>query len=249
MIYDLKHNFLILGFTGPLRSGCTTAANFFADNLQEEIEKYVSELEQTNIEETYREIANLQADTLSNAQILKKKKNSLNNLLKMREIKKILRSEKMPIIYSISMSEMLLKYTIEYLFKFKTKKFNQKYRQLIEIIRGENLDGRSIKRINEKIRGKRYRDITKAECEFYDSYLLKIREIMEGLKKDIEIEQLGEILQDLGDNIRRNGNPFDLVGTIKKDCVSLISEQANKLIKFYRNRQDDPSKRRHHFVI
>ena len=33
LLHTLTHDFLILGFTGPLRSGCTTAAKFFAENL------------------------------------------------------------------------------------------------------------------------------------------------------------------------------------------------------------------------
>ena len=39
LLHTLKHNFLILGFTGPLRSGCTTAATFFATDMDKEIEK------------------------------------------------------------------------------------------------------------------------------------------------------------------------------------------------------------------
>lgn len=249
MIYDLKHNFLIVGFTGPLRSGCTTAANFFINAPQKEIEKYTLESEQTNIEETYKEIAALQIDTISHSQILKKKKSDLNVLLKKREIKKVLGSETIRPFYYISMSDMLLKYAVEYLHIHRRKKFNKKYRQLIDIIRNENLNSRLIKKINEKLNNKKFRSISSEECEFYDNFLRKISEIMGQLKKSIAPEQLGEMLQDLGDNIRRNGNPFDLTGTIKGKCISLISEQANRLIKFMRNRQDGPDRRRHHFVI
>jgi hypothetical protein len=39
LLHTLKHNFLILGFTGPLRSGCTTAATFFTTDIDKEIEK------------------------------------------------------------------------------------------------------------------------------------------------------------------------------------------------------------------
>jgi|Deesub1362A_J573_1020465.scaffolds.fasta_scaffold00319_8 deoxycytidylate deaminase len=245
----IKQNFLILGFTGPLNSGCTTAAEFFVNKLEDEIQKYVSHSEQPKIEEIYKAISSLLDKHHLNKRILKRKKFELNELLRTREIKKVLSKEDIPQFHYISMSNMLLKYTVEYLLFNNIKRVNHKYQNIIEFIKKEDFDKKVIKRINSKIENKEYQKITKDECKFYDDYLDKLNNLMTRIKNTIKSEALGDILQDLGDNIRKHGNPFQVDGDINSDCVSLLAEQANKIIKFFRNRQDDESKRRDHFVI
>ena len=39
LLHDIKSDFLILGFTGPLRSGCTTASKFFENDINKYIER------------------------------------------------------------------------------------------------------------------------------------------------------------------------------------------------------------------
>jgi dCMP deaminase len=252
IIQSIKHNFLILGFTGPLRSGCTTAANFFVNNPQQVINEYLSTSDdQLKIEELYREVFEPSAENPLQDRYLKRKKQELNEALKQREIKKVLRSDNIPTFQYISMSAMLLKYSIEYFLNNKIGKTAHKYKDIITFIENENFDKRKINSINQKIKKKRYRDISENELEFYDAYLLKIDKLITKLKNNYndEPESFGSILQDIGDNIRKHGNPFRDEGLFKSDCVYRIAEQANWIIKFFRNRQDATSKRRHHFVI
>ncbi len=59
---QMRRNFLILGFTGPLRSGCTTSAKFFSEHLSTTIKDYVaSNLSQTQnaIEKCYHNISKI----------------------------------------------------------------------------------------------------------------------------------------------------------------------------------------------
>lgn len=247
--HSIKHSFLILGFTGPLRSGCTTAAKFFVDNPQDAMTRYVSASKQAPIEDLYREISDLLKESSPNKRIIERKKHELNELLRRRELKKALSSHRVPAFHYISMSTMLLKYVVEYFLNNRIGRLAPKYKDFVDLIRGENFDKRQINRINQKIERKKYRTIHDDECVFYEGYLQKIDGLMTKLKENINPDVLGDILQDLGDNIRKHGNPFREEGTINSDSVYLIAEQANRIIKFFRNRQDAEVKRRHHFVI
>lgn len=66
------------------------------------------------------------------------------------------------------------------------------------------------------------------------------REIYESIKPD------KEFFQNMGDNIRATGNPYVACGNVKYDCLNTIAIEANKLIKFQRNRKDGKV---HYFVI
>lgn len=154
IIPEIKRNFLILGFTGPLRSGCSTAAKFYVNELENQIEQYISTEtdDQRNIEETYKEIAALQIDAPEEGGAIEVKKHRLNELLKRREIKKVLRRESregtIPPFYYISMSEMLLKFAIEYFLINKKKSIDKKYIDIVDFIKEGTFDTRSIRKIN-----------------------------------------------------------------------------------------------------
>jgi deoxycytidylate deaminase len=244
----LKRKFLVLGFTGPLRSGCTTAAKFFSNNPQATIDTYCAESEQALIETTYKEIADLLRSASPNTKDLERKKETRKELLRTREIKKILSKNSIPKFHYISMSIMLLKYVIEYLLSSKTQKIPSKYQEIVGIIEKESFDDSLIKRMNEVISKKKYRELSDEECINYDNYLLKLEKLMHEIKNKIEHEKLGDILQDVGDNIRKLGNPFNSKGDIVTDHVFSLAEEANKIIKFFRNRKDK-DRRIHHFAI
>lgn len=243
-----KRKFLVLGFTGPLRSGCTTSAKFVSNNPQATIDEYCAESEQTLIETTYKEIADLLREASPNTELLERKKETRKELLRTREIKKILSKNGIPKFHYISMSIMLLKYVVEYLFFSKVKEIPSKYEEIIGLIKKESFDASLIEKMNEVIRTKKYRDLSDEECVYYDNYLSKLEKLMYEIKSKIEHEKLGDIFQDFGDNIRKHGNPFNGAGDIVTDCVFLLANEANKIIKFSRNRSDKPN-RRHHFVI
>lgn len=248
IVNSIKHKFLILGFTGPLRSGSTTSAMFFTNNPQQTINEYLVQSEQSEIENAYRNIANLLKEDSPNNDILKRHNSLLNDLLRVREIKKVLNGHNIPSFHYISMSGMLLKYTVEYLLSKQVKKIKSKYQKIFEIIKNESFDRKLIKKINDKIDKKKFRDLKIEDCDLYEGYLDQLNKLMVKIKDNIESEELGNVLQDLGDNIRKHSNPFEDEGVINSDCVSLLAEQANKVIKFFRNRTAR-DKRKHHFVI
>lgn len=248
---ELNHKFLILGLTGPLRSGCTTAANFFLAKILQESTKFVED-GNDNIKILYEEMYHAINDhnddkTLQNIKI------NLYSQLKKREIKDIIFSKLNKGVITkfvhISMSEMLLKYATEYYLNNKDKIYDTSYSNIISILDDAKLDIKTINIINNLIANKKYRELETHYCEYYDEYLSKIKLIYSELRNKVELSKLGTMLQDIGDNIRKSGIPFKSSGSYGSKNVTLIAEQANSLIKYYRNRQDSDEKRKHHFVI
>ena len=91
ILHMLKHDFLIIGFAGPLRSGCTTSAEFFTNGLQKEIQKQTENysLVQKEIEVLYRKTR--KHKELDGSRQAEQLKNDLRQLLKKREALKVLR--------------------------------------------------------------------------------------------------------------------------------------------------------------
>lgn len=76
----MRSEFLIIGFTGPLGSGCSTAADFLANNLKDyQIDSKI-ELNKTNnlIDQYYRYLKTIQEQTYSLEKDYKKCKNQTN---------------------------------------------------------------------------------------------------------------------------------------------------------------------------
>ncbi|MHC1752998.1 deaminase [Humidesulfovibrio sp.] len=72
--------------------------------------------------------------------------------------------------------------------------------------------------------------------------------LLESVKKEIyeSIKPDKEFFQNMGDNIRATRNPFVACGKVKYDDLNTIAIEANKIIKFQRNRKDG---RKNYFVI
>lgn len=93
-----------------------------------------------------------------------------------------------------------------------------------------------IAKYNNAISSKNYDIFDSKFCSEIDQYIIDLKTV----KKDIiDAREVDECwLQDMGDNIRLTGNPFDSRNNINFDHLETIAEEANKLIKFYRNRKD-----------
>lgn len=249
---ELNHKFLIVGLTGPLRSGCTTAANHFSQHLITEVDKYIETIDedQKTIEGLYK---NLQFAINSGIEPekIEKTKRELYACLKTREIKDVLVSKRATGVIKnlthISMSKMLLKYAIEYHLLHKDEYYDSTFVQVAEMIEKANFDEKLILLVDDLIISKKFRELNQEICQSYDKYLSEIDDFYATLKKQISSDQLGKLLQDIGDNIRRGGMPFKNASDYNSSNVILIAEQSNKIIKYYRNRQDE--NRSHHFVI
>lgn len=246
---QLKTKFLILGITGPLNSGCSTIANFIVNEQHDMLSRLEQESVQEKIEFNYRNIKELlEKGEEENAKNISLCNRELKSLLRKREAYKTLRNYDSPEFKYISLSKMLIKYTVEYWLKSRRKNFGDKFKFLTDEIGKRSFDREKIVKINEMIKKKRYRNLKESACSFYDNYLRELDEFIKYLKTNIDKNLLGTVLQDIGDNIRQSGNPFsNRSQVVTFENVFRIAEEANLLIKYYRNRQD--SKRIHHFVI
>lgn len=95
----------------------------------------------------------------------------------------------------------------------------------------------SFQEFDEIIKNKDYKEFTPGFCKKFDEFF----EAVKGLKKSLILS--GEVesqwFQDMGDNVRCYGHAFPLK-TAKKTISNLdrLSVEANKIIKYYRNRKD-----------
>jgi deoxycytidylate deaminase len=263
ILHTLKHNFLIIGFTGPLRSGCTTAATFFRDSIDKEIEKQLDTYGtiQKNIENHYKKISKLKSTKSEN---LTEQKNDLKELLRKREVLKVLESYKNNQFIYISMTDMLIKATIERV-NIKTKlKYRDNFdsnklhflNQFIQKIRSDFEDIRKIKKLNKIIEDRNFSKLKENEFSLYEAYIERVKKVRRDLIQISKEDELnGEILQDLGDNLRRCGDPFDYItpyNASNPNTVFLIAEEANHVIKFFRSRERSAMHnqlRINHFVV
>ncbi len=270
IIKELKGDFLIIGFTGPLRSGCTTAAKFYCDEthfkstkgLTSGIAKIIHDKKATqrNIMKTYKEINDIKINIFSSKKdpeinILTKRRLNLEkkmiNLLKKREIIRILQNHQENRFRYISMTDMIIKRLIEldnYATKYNESVANEKREAIALILRtiekktkGYNLE--KMRELGNKIKD---RDFTPFEDssvhDEYEDYIFhKIPSVREKLTKRLNLHRdtIGDIFQDFGDNIRKCGNPLDYESGygLNNDLstVFILAEEANNIIKFLRS--------------
>lgn len=248
IFHEIKRGFLILGFTGPLSSGCTTAAKFFENDINEFINKRcakaLSKIE-GSIKRKYIELNELKKRLEKG----KDKKNTifpemnrttyqLKEKLKVREILSVLDEYKDNNFKYISMTDMLLKITIEHLVEANDNILPDKFKKIKMLIDFDSYKMKKANEINDQLFKREISDITKVDNELYEQYLNYISQFRDRLKKHFKVDDLGDLLQDLGDNARRCGNPLDYSTKFKKKLpytLFILSEQANNIIKFYRN--------------
>lgn len=120
IFHEIKRGFLVLGFTGPLSSGCSTAARFFENEINIYIDKRcdkgLSKIE-NNIRKKYDTLQKLKGD-LSNKKVNKnsifseinKTSHQLKEKLKIRETLSVLSEYRNNNFKYISMTDMLLKH-------------------------------------------------------------------------------------------------------------------------------------------
>ncbi|RJQ41017.1 MAG: hypothetical protein C4550_02470, partial [Nitrospiraceae bacterium] len=79
-----------------------------------------------------------------------------------------------------------------------------------------------------------------ADIDIYEEFLKYIVEYRKKIATIFDSSTLRTLLQDLGDNARRCGNPIDYNSTFRKEnakTLFVLSEEANNLIKFYHHRK------------
>lgn len=250
ILHMLKHDFLIIGFAGPLRSGCTTSAEFFTDGLQKEIQKQTENysLVQKEIEVLYRKTR--KHKELDGSRQAEQLKNDLRQLLKKREALKVLSDYLNNNFVYISMTDILIKSSIENMGEEIKLAYNyQKSKAKFEILKGlmrkitsDYPDIKELKRLSSYTKERDFNKFKKEDFLKFEQYLQRVRETRRKLPKwlSYDDDMIGELLQDFGDNLRRCGNPWDYktpYSISNPSTVFTLAEEANNIIKVFRSRE------------
>ncbi len=262
ILHEIKRGFLILGITGPLRSGCTTAANFFSKDIADYIENNVDLILpkiDRRIPMMYERIAALKQscpidrpgeyeledqgqDLAAKTKVedkIAKEWALLKAYLDLRDTLSVLSDYKKNNFKYISMTDMLLKLTVESFWKDK-RHLTPILERVKDAVDWKRIHKTRITKINHKIRNRGLTDLSRSDIETFEQYLIYVRSLNDQLKKEFKPSELGSLLQDLGDNARKCGNPIDYhtpFDNKNPKTLFILAEEANNVIKFYRARK------------
>lgn len=248
--------FLILGLTGPIGAGCTTLSKNIMSKLH--TNKMISK--GNLLENVKEEINNISAkmnelDKEVNENELKRKNKKLKTLLEKRNYLKIVQNTKDPTFKYISMSSLILKLAVENIDTKPFNKWRKKNKKLSDLITNFKKDWSNILNLYNK-QDKLIKNYSKNELDNIDK-MFKQLDLMKEKWKNYEMENYfnGNLdkfhLQIFGNNLRNTGNPFNhsknQKGRQLKNNLNIIAKEANKIIKYYRNRTD--KKQTDYFII
>ncbi len=250
ILHDINRGFVIIGITGPLSSGCTTAANFYHKVLNKYIDKKTTKVlpkfEQKiefiyskikNLKEKYEKPSLLKSDKEQILQNIQQETKRLKEYLDIRETLVILEKYKGSSFKHISMTDMLLKKTIISLMEQSSKIVHPDLKKIADNYYFNTSKYKKSIEIDSLIKRRELYKLSKANIDIYEEFLGSINEFYKKIKTILPPNELGQLLQNLGDNIRRCGNPIDFQTDFdRENAKSLITlaDEANDLIKFYR---------------
>ncbi len=249
IFHEIKHGFLILGFTGPLSSGCTSAANFFVKNINQYINMRVkklpaiqSQIEKLllNIKQQKIDLNKERKDRHGKVAIINKCYYQLSQQLELRETLTVLSEYNNNEFFYISMTDMLIKLTIESLSDEDEKELSDKIKRFKLCIDFDPVKIKKAKKISDQIKNRQIASISPADMDMYEEFLKYLREYKIRLKEKFSESELGALLQDLGDNARRCGNPIDYTSRFEQqnaNTLFILAFEANNLIKYFRNKK------------
>ena len=148
----------------------------------------------------------------------------------------------------ISMSSLLVKLMLE---KINDSNFDEYFkktgtpRQIQDILKENHDDIQSlIKKFNKACEEKKW-----DPCDYkdYDSIFDKIKEIKDNLFSKSKNSR--EFFQDAGDNARATGNPFNCSRMPDYKNLSILAQEANKVIKYIRSKEKNNKDYRCYFII
>jgi deoxycytidylate deaminase len=145
-------------------------------------------------------------------------------------------------IMHISMTDMLLKISIEKLLEEPFTPKGETIKKFRNCFIFDESKYEKAKEVNDLIKERKLHKITRADINIFEEYLSSIHTFYQELKKEFKPNDLGQLLQDLGDNARRCSNPVDFSTQFSKEnakSLVILAEEANNLIKFYRYRNKE----------
>jgi hypothetical protein len=230
MIFDeMRKNFLIIGFTGPLRSGCTTAAKYLKNNIHERIVDIKREItsHQNRIKDHYKALRDRQDKDEEYDVLLKRRKELLNDI-KARQILTTLKKYSSDSPRYISMTDMLIKTVVESIWSGHVINGDDRVKLrdckliITEVKKRELYDYKhDIVQTNDIIKKREYHKFSPTNPEgkrlikIHDKYLKDITDFRESLRtlfvnkygKENGIERLRTTLQDMGGRLGSNLYP------------------------------------------
>lgn len=278
----MKTDFLIIGMTGPLGSGCSVISKFISTGLEQYksnfeskhlrkidtyIAKYYRFLRKNNLSYTAEEksietigeklfveperflsdVVNKTEDSKKYDDISKKINRKLRQHLFAKKLMNYYCKTKWETFTYISMSTILMKIIVDSSIDVDDKMS----KELTDYNSSRILSGAKDKLFalalkNKNIMSKYDQHIDSKEyhhhnfddklCSEIDQYFIDLKSLKTEIISSNEVDECW--LQDMGDNIRLTGNPFDNKKDIQFKHLESIANETNKLIKFYRNRVD-----------
>jgi len=247
-----KDDFLIIGITGPFGSGCTTAAKFFERKFKKARVGYIAKKDeiQANIVQWYKS----SPEKRSKKEIIKflRERQFINALEKLNDI---------PGFYYISMTKIMNHLIIKFYLstdldipeKYKKVKkcLDEWVHSLPKEFSRDKL--REIFNYLESFKESKEIDIEKSSAvfEYFNKYLPKMREIFHEKFKD-DYYNFFRIMQDIGNNLRKSGNPFgDKINFSNPKFLEILSSEANLFLKHHRAyiQKENPDDTRTYYVI
>jgi deoxycytidylate deaminase len=245
--------FLIIGLTGPMSSGCTELASWIE---REDVSTYIEkERLVTNIQEKIKKayqcidkikkIKNTEITEAETNTELLKQNSQLKDFIKLRSCYTVIKTINSP-FKRISLSSLILKIAVE---QVKTKEFSKWKNDHQHIAKkleetSEKYNS-TLNKYNRKKAESTFISLTPNEIEEIDLMIKAFEDLKDNIKQiEANLHFNGKIdrlyLQDFGDNIRRSGNAFTDRTFLEGSSIShvqYIAEEANRLIKYYRNRK------------
>jgi len=252
VLHEIKRGFLIVGFTGPLSSGCSTAADYFTKKLNDYIQKKKTNALpkfERKVAKIYENINHLKKmlnkseitdfDKWSIEEEIKNDTSRLKEYIKIRETLFVLSEYQDNKFKHISMTDLLLKLTIQKLYDLDSKDIPTELTVFKEEIVFDRSKFEKVKEVNKVIENRELHNLSKADITIFEEFLSYVKSYYKILKSKIQPDVLGKSLQDLGDNARRCGNPIDYKSSFEKKYAGtlfILAKEANNIIKFYRHR-------------
>jgi len=243
-----KDDFLIIGITGPFSSGCTTAAKFFETGLSTVKKKYVSLKEKIDADI---------AEWYNNKNKHNKSRKEIVKLLRRRQFIHALQNIDNVEFYYISMTDVMNNLILRRYFdsyRYKKGKIPDEFSEIVNGIeewlsKNNELENNLTKIFN-------YLDnFSFEEAELVFNYLKvdlpKLRDIFhEKFNNDPSL--LFKLMQNIGNNLRRVGDPFDSVSEFKNTTfLQILAREAGTIQKYHRKHKKQKSSKdiRTYYVI
>lgn len=244
-------DFTVIGLTAPIASGCSSLADFLSGETFETDFKRILTVEiksnKEDIDQLYINIANerniyeskIKEDkyieelfAIKYDGVSQELNRRIKRALEVRQYLNVLSTQTSFKFTKISLSDLIIKKCIDF---SSDKKFKNLPFDFTSVIDSFDMK-KTLGKFNYIIENKQYSAFKEEKlCIEITEMLSQFRKIKNILRETMEYSQYVQIMQNIGNNLRRCGNPYDELSTFENNLDVLVIE-ANDLIKFYRHK-------------